>query len=88
VWLLGWYAVISLVAFIACAIDKSRAIAGRRRTRERTLHLLSWLGGAAGMAAAMTLLRHKTRSPGFIVITAIALIAHAFALGAWLWHTR
>ena len=61
-WLIpGAYGLVSLVTFIAYAIDKSAAQANRWRTRESTLHLLAMLGGWPGALLAQHALRHKSR---------------------------
>ncbi len=65
-----WYLAMSLVAFVTFAVDKSRAPrVGARRVSERTLHVLSGMGGFPGSMAAMWGLRHKNRKLGFVVIT-------------------
>lgn len=54
------YGVVSLLAFVAIWRDKRAAVAGRRRTPERVLHRLEWLGGWPGSWLAMRQFRHKT----------------------------
>lgn len=77
----SWYVVTSLVAFVVFAIDKSRAQrVGSRRTPERTLHMLSALGGFPGSMVAMWGIRHKNRKVGFVVITVGLAAVH---LAAW-----
>ena len=66
--LAGCYGVASLVTFIVYALDKSAAKRGRRRVRERTLHLLSLLGGWPGALAAQRVLRHKCSKGRFLVV--------------------
>lgn len=84
-WAAGLYLVASAVCFLAYAIDKSAATAGRRRTPERTLLLLGLVGGWPGALLAQQLLRHKTRKTRFRaafwatvalnVLTFVALLA-------------
>ena len=59
--ILGIYMVISLMTFVAYAVDKSAARKGAWRTRESTLHLLSLAGGWPGGLDAQQQLRHKSR---------------------------
>lgn len=66
----------SLVAFVVFAADKRRARSGARRIPERNLHLATLLG-APGAIAAIVFLRHKTKKPGFLVVTATATLVHA-----------
>src|SRR5262245_57980716 len=74
--ILVWYAALSVIAFAAFALDKRRAQLDLRRTPERTLHTLSFLGGFPGAFAAMALVRHKNRKLGFVLITFAAAAAH------------
>lgn len=62
---LGAYALISLVTFVAYTIDKSAAQAGRWRTSEGTLHLLALMGGWPGALVAQQTLRHKSKKASF-----------------------
>ena len=57
----GWLALLSLIAFIAYGVDKKKAEKGKWRTKEKTLLLLSFLGGAFGGYPAMLIFRHKTK---------------------------
>lgn len=55
----------NLLTFIFFALDKSRSMHRQWRIPERTLILLSVLGGALGGFLAMQLFRHKTRHKKF-----------------------
>ncbi len=59
------YMVASPLTFIMFAIDKSAARKGAWRTRERTLHLLSLVGGWPGALVAQQKLRHKSMKQSF-----------------------
>lgn len=76
---IAYLAVISLVSVIVCVADKRRAkISGARRVPERTLFILSALGGSAAMLATMLLVRHKTRHMRFMIgIPAIIVAQYA-----------
>ena len=63
--ILGIYMVLSLMTFVAYAVDKSAAEKGAWRTRESTLHLLSLAGGWPGALVAQQQLRHKSRKESF-----------------------
>ena len=71
----------SLVAFIAYALDKSAARAGRWRTRESTLHLLALLGGWPGALLAQHRLRHKSAKTSFLAVFWTTVIVNCGALG-------
>ncbi|WP_406667594.1 DUF1294 domain-containing protein [Gallaecimonas sp. GXIMD1310] len=64
-WLLALYALMSLVTFVAYAIDKSAAQKGRWRTPERTLQLMALVGGWPGALLAQSALRHKSQKKAF-----------------------
>lgn len=81
--LLVLYGVLSVVAFLAYAVDKSAARAGRWRTQENTLHLLALAGGWPGALVAQQQLRHKTAKPTFLVVFWATVILNCGAL-AWL----
>lgn len=84
------YALSSLCAFTAHWSDKRRARNGRRRLRERTLHLWSLAGGWPGAAAARRRFRHKTRDRKFLAVEYLIVALHlgVWAAALWLWLTR
>ncbi len=77
------YVIFSLVAFLAYALDKSAAVAGRWRTPESTLHLLTLAGGWPGALLAQQLLRHKTTKESFIVAFWLSVLLNVAGFVAW-----
>ena len=65
IWVAALYLVASAVCFVAYAIDKSAAVAGRRRISERMLLLLGFACGWPGAVVAQQTLRHKTQKVSF-----------------------
>lgn len=71
---------INLITFFFFALDKYKASGEFRRTPEKTLWLLSLIGGSVGAVAAMYLFRHKTKKHSFqavfliIILLQIALV--------------
>lgn len=59
------YLVVSVVAYIAYAIDKSAAERGGQRTPENSLHALALAGGWPGALLAQQFLRHKSTKEAF-----------------------
>ncbi|MBQ9086920.1 MAG: DUF1294 domain-containing protein [Clostridia bacterium] len=83
--LLVYLAAISLLSLIVCCYDKFAAKhLQKHRTRERTLLLLSALGGSVAMLLTMLVIRHKTKHLKFMlgipVIMAIQLLILVFFL--------
>lgn len=61
----GFYGVASVACFIAYALDKAAAKAGRWRTEEATLLTLGLVGGWPGAVLAQAWLRHKSQKASF-----------------------
>ena len=78
----GWLVLLSIIAFIAYGVDKSKAKKGKWRTKEKTLLLLSFLGGAFGGFPAMLVFHHKTKGEHwyFTVVNILGLMIHATLL--------
>lgn len=70
---IGYLIGVSLVAFFAYAIDKSKAKRGAWRIPEKVLLALSFIGGAAGGYLAMNTVRHKTKKWYFHAVNVIGL---------------
>ena len=81
-WWLIYLAAISVVAIIVTVYDK---IAAKKlpkyRTRERTLLLLSALGGSVAMLLTMLVIRHKTKHVKFML--GIPIIMLLQVAGVW-----
>ena len=84
--IIGLYLGMSIIAFIAYALDKSAAQNNRWRTKENTLHLFSLLGGWPGAYFAQTKLRHKSSKNAFKNVYWITVIVNLMVL-FWL-HTH
>jgi uncharacterized membrane protein YsdA (DUF1294 family) len=82
-YLLGWFALASLLALAVYAWDKRRARRGGRRVPEATLLWLAFLGGAAGAQLAMHWRRHKTKHLRFRILVPLFLLLHIAAV-VWL----
>ncbi len=77
------YIGLSVITFIAYAIDKSAAQNNRWRTQESTLHLLSLLGGWPGALYAQRRLRHKSVKQEFQSVFWLTIVVNCGAL-IWL----
>ena len=81
---LAYILVISLVSIVVCVYDKKTSKKNRveLRTPERTLMLLSLLGGSVAMFITMRIIRHKTKHVKFML--GIPLIILLQAAGVFL----
>ncbi len=79
---------VNALAFLAFALDKAKARKGRRRIPEKSLLLLSALGGSPGALLAMRLFHHKTRKKAFALGIPLMLTAQALLLAYWIFKLR
>jgi uncharacterized membrane protein YsdA (DUF1294 family) len=85
------YAVVSVVTFVAYALDKRAAADGRWRTSESVLLSLGLLGGWPGAVLAQQWFRHKTRKAAFraafwgtVAINVLAFVLIATPFAGWI----
>ena len=76
-YILIYFAVISLLSVILTIHDKSAARKGKKRISERSLFLLSILGGSVAMFAMMRIIRHKTKHKRFMLGIPLIIILQA-----------
>jgi uncharacterized membrane protein YsdA (DUF1294 family) len=72
--------VASLLTLGAYFIDKAAAKAGRWRTPEKSLHMLSLIGGWPGAMVAQQLFRHKSSKASFQVVFWITVVLNSMVL--------
>lgn len=72
----GVYAVVSVIAFAAYALDKRAARLGRPRTPEATLHSIELLGGWPGALLAQRLIRHKNAKASYQIVFWLIVAVH------------
>lgn len=77
---IGYGIVINMITMLMMAYDKSQARKGGRRVRERTLFILSALGGAIGALLGMRIWRHKTKHVSFVVGIPLIVVIQGIAL--------
>lgn len=82
-WILGFYAVMSVVTYVIYAWDKAAATHGRWRVRERSMLTCEFLGGWPGAATARKVMRHKTRKTSYLVWSWIIIFVHIAAWVFW-----
>ena len=74
-----YLAVISLISVIVCIYDKkvSKKNKVELRVPEKTLMLLSFIGGGAAMYLTMLFIRHKTKHVKFMLGIPFMIALHA-----------
>ncbi len=82
--LIAYLAIISIVSIIVCIYDKKISKKNRveLRTPEKTLLILSALGGSVAMFITMLLIRHKTKHLKFMLGIPAIMVVQAAIIGA------
>lgn len=62
-----YFLIINLIGFLAMYIDKQKAKKGKWRIPEKTLFIITGLGGGIGTITGMYTFRHKTQKIAFVV---------------------
>ena len=66
-YILIYFALINLLAFIMFCVDKRAAQNNGWRISEKALIIVSMLGGSVGSLVSMNMFRHKTKKMKFIL---------------------
>ena len=75
-----YFIIITIVTFFSFGFDKMKSLrAGESRVSERTLWILTFIGGSVGALAGMKYFRHKTKKVSFQVVIAIILVVQIWA---------
>lgn len=62
-----YFIAINLIGFFVMWLDKKKAKKGAWRIQEKTLFIITGLGGGIGTIAGMYTFRHKTQKLGFVI---------------------
>ena len=62
-----YFIVINIIGFFIMWLDKRKAIKGSWRSPEKTLFIITALGGGIGTIAGMYTFRHKTQKIQFVI---------------------
>lgn len=71
---------INVIGFFAMWLDKRKAQKGKWRIQEKTLFLITALGGGIGTIAGMYTFRHKTKKLAFTVGLPAILVLEIIAV--------
>ena len=81
----GFYLIfINVISVIICVADKIKASMGSWRIPEKTLLILSLIGGSVGMYIAMRIVRHKTKHKKFMIGIPLIILLQCALLIAFL----
>lgn len=72
--------IINLIGFIVMGIDKHKARHNNWRIREKTLIIISIIGGSLGMYLGMFTFKHKTRHLKFVIGIPIIILLQEILL--------
>ncbi|HUI01077.1 MAG TPA: DUF1294 domain-containing protein [Nitrososphaerales archaeon] len=75
--LVDWVLLLSAVGLVAMGVDKLLAMGRLSRIRERTLWIVSLLGGFLGIIVGGWLFHHKTSKTGFWVPVLVTVVLWA-----------
>lgn len=70
----GYFIVMSIIAFSLMGTDKRRAIKRAWRIPEKTLFIITFIGGGIGSCLGMYVFRHKSRHLKFMILLPLAAI--------------
>ena len=79
VWCL-YLAAINIITFTVYGWDKRAACREKWRISEKTLFLLTAVGGSLGAALAMKFFHHKTRKIKFLIFVPLCIFVHGILI--------
>ena len=65
--IVAYFVIINIIGFFIMWLDKRKAIKGSWRIPEKTLFIITALGGGIGTTAGMYAFRHKTQKIQFVI---------------------
>ncbi len=74
----------NLVVFLVYGLDKGKARKGSYRISEKTLLMMTYVGGGLGAWAGGTHFRHKTQKKYFQLAWAVGVLIDALLI-YWMW---
>ena len=87
-YLILYLLVMNIIAFVTMGVDKSKAKRGAWRIPEKTLFLLSLIGGSIGALVGMYTFRHKTKHMSFVIGMPAILLLHVILAGCYLYFFK
>lgn len=87
--IVAYLIIINMIGFILPPVDKSKAKKNKWRIRERTLFIVSALGGSVAIYISMRLFHHKTKHKRFMIgIPAIIVLQLGAVFAVWYFFIR
>jgi len=75
------FSIESIIGFIMMGMDKKKAEEHKWRISEKSLFLIAFIGGSAGVLLGMWFYHHKTRHIRFLIGIPLILLIQAAGLG-------
>ncbi len=75
-----YFLFINILSFFIFGIDKYKAKKGKNRISEKTLFIISLIGGCYGSIFAMNIFSHKTKKVKFTIINYSLLVVYSFII--------
>ena len=86
--LIIYFTAINIIGFLAMLIDKQKAKHGAWRIPEKSLFIITMLGGGFGTIAGMYLFRHKTKKLYFTIGFPVILITEIALIIYWIFQSK
>jgi len=74
---------INVICFSVFGIDKRKAVRHQQRISEKTLLILTFLGGTIGAAIGMLVFRHKISKKSFLLKWGLVVIIQIVFIYGW-----
>ncbi|PHU41059.1 hypothetical protein CSX00_03695 [Pseudobutyrivibrio ruminis] len=84
--IISYLVMMNALGLAVMGLDKKKAISNQWRIPEKTLFLVSAIGGSIGTLLGMYLFRHKTKHWYFVIGMPLILAIHLVA--GWLIYTK
>ena len=86
IWLLSYFILVNLYAWLQFGIDKWKAVNNRWRIPEKVLLTVAGAGGSLGAWVGMQMFHHKTRDRKFSIGVPLFFVLHVLLVIGFFWY--